>query len=457
LKVAPTPAVGTSAASDEVGTQPTRARWMILLLISLMYLIAYMDRSNISLAAPQIAHEFGLSDTEMGLVFSAFVWTYAIGQIPGGWFGDRFGPKTVLTVIMVWWAIASGSTGLAVGFVSLLVARLLLGLGEAGAFPVATRGMQLWFPKSERGRIQGVTNGFSRLAVAITPFVAVGIMTTLGWRAIFYFSGCLGVIWAIVFYCVYRNRPEEHKRVNRAELAHIRGVHADGTIMQLEARQRPKTPWKSILGSPNMWFIMIAYGCFFYGTYFFLSWYPTYLEVYRHFSLKSLGFVASIPLFVAFGGDILGGSISDWVYQKTGRLKLARRVVAAPAMLIAGAFLIPTALSRNPWTALLCLACSFFFLDMVLGPAWAVAMDVGGEFSGTVSSIMNSAGAIGASASPIVFGFFVQKGSWVAPFLVTAGMLFTGALIWAFLIDPEKSVIGETRPGAETPAANQES
>jgi len=430
---------------------------MILFLISLMYLIAYMDRGNISVAAPQIARQFGLTPTQMGLVFSAFVWTYAIGQIPGGWLGDRFGPKTVLTVIMIWWALASGSTGFAAGFGSLLAARLILGLGEAGAFPVGTRGMQLWFPRSERGRIQGVTNGSSRIGVAVAPFIAISIMTTFGWRAIFYIFGVLGVLWAIVFYCIYRNRPEEHKGVNRAELAHIRGLRSNGTIAQTAAPTRPKTPWKTILGSPNMWYIMIAYGCFFYGTYFFLSWYPTYLEVYRHFSLKSLGLVASVPLLAAMVGDILGGSISDAVYKKTGRLKLSRRAVAAPAMLIAGVFLIPTALTRNPWTALLFLALSFCFLDMILGPAWAVAMDVGGEFSGTVSSIMNTAGAVGASASPIVFGFFVQRGSWVLPFLVTAAMLCGGALIWAFFIDPEKSVIGEMRLTADSSAVNQES
>jgi sugar phosphate permease len=430
---------------------------MILALMSFMYLIAYMDRGNISVAAPQIAHQYGLSATQVGLIFSAFVWTYAIGQIPAGWFGDRFGPKTVLTVVMVWWAIASASTGFARGFVSLLAARLVLGLGEAGAFPVATRGMQLWFPKSERGRIQGITNGATRFAVAVTPFVAVGIMTTLGWRPIFYIFGSLGAIWAIAFSRIYRNRPEEHKRVNSAELAKIKGDHENRTQVNRDAARRTQTPWKTILGSPNMWYIMFGYGCFFYGTYFFLSWYPTYLEVYRHFSLRSLGFVASIPLFAAMGGDVLGGSATDWIYRRTGRLKLARRLVAAPAMLVAGFFLIPTALSRNPWTAVLCLALSFFFLDMVLGPAWAVAMDVGGEFSGTVSSIMNSAGAIGASASPMVFGFFVQRGSWVLPFLVTAGMLAAGALVWACFIDPEKPVAGEARQTIEMAESSPES
>jgi len=293
--------------------------------------------------------------------------------------------------------------------------------------------------------MQGISNGATRLSVAVTPLVAVSIMSAFGWRPIFYIFGSLGAIWAIVFFRTYRNRPEEHKHVNCAELALIGGDHADSAQLKPRAPMRPNTPWKTILGSSNMWFMMFAYGCYFFGTYFFLTWYPTYLEIERHFSLKSLGFVASIPLLVAVAGNLVGGSLSDLVYRRTGRLKLSRRVVAAPAMMIAGIFLIPTGLSRNPWTAVLCLALSFFFLDMVFAPSWAVAMDVGGEFSGTVGSIMNSAGALGASASPILFGFFVQRGSWLVPFLVTAGLLSCGALTWAFFIDPEKSVIGESR------------
>jgi sugar phosphate permease len=430
-----------AAVLENVAPKPTGTRWLVLLLISFMYLITYMDRSNISVAAPAIAKDFGLSKTAMGWVFSAFTLAYALGQFPGGWLGDRIGPRKVLTVIMFWWAIAAVSTGAAAGLVTLIAARFLLGLGEAGAFPVATRGMQLWFPKVERGRIQGITHCFSRFAVAVTPFVAVGIMTAFGWRAIFYIFGSLGAIWAAVFGVIYLNRPEDHKGVNRAELAQIRGLNPDGSIRQLDTARRRNVSWKAILSSPNMWYIAAAYGCFFYGTYFFLTWYPTYLQEYRHFSLKSLGFVASLPLFAGMVGDLVGGAISDFVYRRTGRLKLARRVVAVPGLLISGAMLIPTALTSNPWTAVICLTISFFFLDLVIGPAWAVPMDVGGEFSGTVSSVMNTAGALAASASPVVFGFFAQRGFWIAPFFVTAGILLSGALIWMFLIDPDRSVV----------------
>ncbi len=441
-----TSALESATIAENSAPKRTGTRWVVLILISFMYLITYMDRSNISLTASAMSKEFGLSKTAMGIVFSAFTWAYALGQFPGGWLGDRIGPRKVLTVIMFWWAGAAVLTGAAAGFISLLSARFLLGLGEAGAFPVATRGMQLWFPKVERGRIQGITHCFSRFAVAVTPFVAVGIMTNLGWRSVYYIFGSLGAVWAAVFYWIYLNRPEDHKGVNRSELAYIRGLNPDGSIKQLDARNRRSVPWKTILRSPNMWYIAVAYGCFFYGTYFFLTWYPTYLQEYRHFTLKSLGVVASLPLFAGMVGDLTGGSLSDLVFRRSGRLKLARRIVAVPGMLVSGAMLIPTAITHNPWTAVACLAISFFSLELVVGPAWAVPMDVGGESSGTVSSVMNTAGALGASVSPAVFGFFAQRGFWITPFIVTAGVLLAGALIWTFLINPERSVVEAALP-----------
>ena len=435
------PVVSEREAPGAVSSQPTRFRWWVLFLISVMYLICYMDRSNISVAAPEITKEFGLSKTTMALVLSAFAWAYAIGQVPAGWLGDRFGPKKVLGAIMTWWSVAAALTGAALGVTTLFGARFLLGLGEAGAFPVASRGMQLWFAKSERGRIQGITHFFSRFAVAITPFIAGSILLAFGWRAIFYIFGSLGVIWSVAFFAIYTNRPEEHKSVNTAELAEIRGRNPDGTMKTLDARTRKATPWGKILGSPNMWFIMLAYGCFFYGTYFFLSWYPTYLREYRHLTLQALGLMGSLPLFAGMIGDVAGGSLTDFLYKKTGNAKLARRVVAAPAFVLSGAFLIPAATTSSAWASIGFLAASFFFLEWVIGPAWAVPMDVGGEFSGTVTGLMNMAGALGASLTPLVYGSLFDKGYWVLPFVVNAGVMVVGALIWTFLINPEKSVV----------------
>jgi sugar phosphate permease len=442
LDTNPAPALESSAISHVGAFKPTNTRWVVLFLISLMYLLTYMDRSNISVAALSITKEFGLSKTAMGYVFSAFLWAYAIGQIPGGWLGDRFGPRRVLLAIIPFWSITVIGTGLTAGKISLSVMRFVLGLSEAGAFPIATRAMQLWFAKSERGLVHGVTHSFSRFAVAITPLVAVSIMVAFGWRTIFYVFGSAGLLWSAVFYAFYRNRPEEHKSVNQAELAHIRGRNPDGSIKpSVDPKSRPAVPWKTIFGSPNMWYIAAGYSCFFYGTYFFLTWFPTYLLEYRHLSIKSLGIVASFPLLAGMVGDIAGGSLTDRVYKKTGKLKFARRIVAAPCMLASAACLIPAATTHSVSTAVACLTASLFFLEMVIGPAWAVPMDVGGEYSGTVTGVMNMAGALGASVSPVIFGFFAQRGSWIAPFLVTASMLLSGALIWTFLIDPEKSVV----------------
>ncbi len=417
-----------------------------------MYLITYMDRTNISIAAPAMAKELGLSKTAVGLVFSAFLWAYSIGQIPAGWLADRCGARKVLLMIVPFWSVMTAMTAAVTGAISLVAVRFVFGLGEAGAFPAATRAMQLWFPKTDRGIAQGVTHGFSRVAIAVTPFVAVSMLLALGWRSIFYIFATAGVLWSLAFFLMYRNLPEEHQRVNQAELHLIRGgppgATGEGGAVATPRQTSAAAPWKMIFRSPNMWYIALGYCCFYYGTYFFITWFPTYLIDYRHLSLKAVGTFASLPLLAGVVGDIAGGLLTDRVYKRTGRLKFARRVVAAPAMLVSGLFLIPAAMTTHASTAILCLTGSLFFLELVIGPAWAVPMDVGGEFSGTVTGVMNTAGSLAASASPIVFGFLAERGYWIAPFLVTATVLLAGALMWTFLIDPEKSVVAAAQAEA---------
>jgi len=413
----------------------------MLSLFSLMYLLSYLDRGIISVAQPEIRAQFGLSLSDMGFVLAAFTWAYALGQVPAGWLGDRFGPRSVLTALLAWTSAAALMTGAATGIRSLFGARLLLGIGEAGAFPVASRGMQLWFAPSERGRIQGITHFFSRFAVAITPLVGGSIMLAFGWRAIFYILGAIGGAWTILFFVVYKNLPEEHPAVNRAELARIRGLNPDGSIKQLSA-VRQAVPWATICRSPNMWYIALGYCCFFFGTNFYLTWYPTYLREHRHLTLQALGIIGSLPLFAGMLGDLVGGSLSDLLVKRSGNVTLARRAVAAPGFLLAGVFLIPAAMTEATGVSVLCLALSFFFLEFVIGPAWAVPMDVGGQFSGTVTGVMVMAGALAASLTPLVYGGLFERGFWVAPFFVSAGVLFAGALVWVLLIDPERSVVG---------------
>jgi len=423
--------------------KPTRFRWYILFMVSLMYLITYMDRVNISAAAPLIVKEFGFTKIQMGIIFSMFTWGYALFQVPGGWVGDKYGPRSVLATIVTYWSIMTAATAHCVGMISFGIVRFLFGIGEAGAFPTATRAMQMWYTRAERGIAQGITHSASRLGAAIVPPITVAIMAAWGWRAVFYIFGGVGALWSLLWYVTYRNMPEEHKKTNRAELAHIRGLDEKGNVKQLNLQKKPAVPWKVLLRHPNMWAIMFAYFTYVYCLWIFLSWLPSYLVDYRGFTLVKMGIFASLPLFAGVIGDTVGGWATDILLVKTGNTTFSRRVVAITGMLGTVVFMVPAALTSDAYTAVICLTASMFFLECTIGPSWAVPMDVGGEYSGTVSGMMNMAGNIGGALSPTVFGILVTYMSWVAPFIVSAVLLVIGAGIWLFWLDPEVSVVKE--------------
>lgn len=433
-------------------SKTSHVRWVVLLLLCLMYLITYLDRVSLANTATLIMKEYGFSKVTMGVIFSAFIWSYAIFQVPGGWLGDRVGPRRVLSAIMTYRTVIAVLTTMATGFYSLWGIRFALGIGEAGAFPTATRAMQMWYPRDERGFVQGVSHAASRFGAAIGPPVAVGIMIHYGWRSVFYVIGVLSLLWAILYMLVYRNMPEEDKGVSRAELARIRGLDVNGEIKKANIAKRPRVPWSILLRHGNMWGVMCAYAAYIYSLWFFLSWLPSYLVEYRHFTLIKTGLYASMPLAAGVVGDAFGGWLTDKLLVKTNNLRFSRRFVAIVAMLGCGTFTMFAALSANPFTAVYLLTAAMFFLEMTIGPAWAVTMDVGGEFSGTVSGMMNMGGQFVGALSPTVFGILVAKGAWVAPFAVSAGLLFIGAAVWAFWIDPEQSVI-DRGEGTKGPSA----
>lgn len=423
-------------------SRATKVRWLVLVLMCLMYLITYIDRACISVVAPAISKEFGFSKVQMGMIFAAFAWAYSLSQIPGGWLGDYFGPRKVLSILVLFWSGMTMLTTQAFSLLSFIVIRFTFGLGEAGAFPTSTRAVQHWFPKSERGLVSGAMHSSAGFATTLVPLLAVAIMQAWGWRSVFYIFGSLGVLWAVIYSLLYRNRPEQHKGVNESELARIRGRAADGTINAI--RQEPKkpvVPWGIILRSPNTWFLSAGYGTYNYSMYFFVYWLPLYLVEHHHVSIRAMGFMAWAPQFAGCLGGLTGGALTDSIYKKSGNLKRARRLVCVISVLGSAAFLAPSAVLVNPLAVICCMSGSAFFLTLVMGPVWAMAMDIGKEYSGSVSGVMNMIGNGTGAVSALVFGFLAQRGMWVAPFIIATGVLVAGAFIWGMLVNPEKSVV----------------
>jgi len=427
--------------ADAAPSRLSRGRWYVLLLISAMYLITYLDRVNISTAAPQISKEFGFDKITMGFIFSAFVWAYALFQVPGGWLSDRFGARGVLTGVVAYWSIMTAATAAAFSGASFIVVRFLFGVGEAGAFPGATRAMQLWYPRRERGLVQGVTHSASRLGAAIAPPIVVLIMSEFGWRPVFYICGAVGLLWSVWWALSYRNLPEEHGLVNQAELELIRGRGPNGEINPPPMEKQTNVPWATLVGSGNMWAIMFAYFTYVYCLWIFLSWLPSYLIEVRHFTLIKVGIFASLPLLAGVVGDTVGGVATDWLLKATGSAKIGRRAVAITGLLGCAVCIVPAALTEDAYVAVYCLTASMFFLEFTIGPSWAVPMDTGGKYSGTVSGMMNMAGNFGGALSPIVFGYLAEGGNWQAPFIVAAALLVIGSAVWAFWLDPDKQIL----------------
>jgi MFS family permease len=410
------------------------------------YLITYMDRVVISSAVPSIQKEFGFSLVTMGWILSSFQWAYALFQIPGGWLGDRFGPRRALAAIVTWWSIFTSATTLAQGAASMAAIRFLFGMGEAGAFPIATRSLSRWMLPAERGFAQGVTHAGARLGAALTPALVVLIIVRFGWRAAFLTFGLLGILWAITWSWYYRDFPSDHSSVNSAELALIQGGLGDAPPV------RRAVPWRAILSRPQMWLLSAMYFCYAYNISIYLVWFPKYLNDERGFNLQQMGFYASVPLLAGVVGDLSGGTISDLWAKRTGQLRFARRVVAVSGFFAAAMGVILAILASDPFISVAYSCLATFGLELTVGVSWAVTLDVGGDFAGSVSAVMNTCGNLGGAISAAVSAYLARAYGWNAPFLVVAalcvlaGLLFlkidAGRKIFADGSDPRSLVPG---------------
>jgi MFS family permease len=406
----------------------------VLGLLCLMYLITYVDRVNIATAATEIRRELALSNTQLAFILSAFGYPYVVFQIFGGWLGDRVGPRRTLFTCGLIWATATILTGFAGSLTTLFFVRIMLGVGEGATFPVATRAMQAWTSPQRRGFAQGLTHAFSRLGNALTPPIVAWLIALITWRGSFVVLGCVSLLWVITWFWFFRDVPAEHPAVTSAELEKLpnqgRRPDVDGRSLALSV------PWRHL--AAHMWPVTIVYFCYGWTLWMYLSWLPSYFLHQHNLQLGRSALFSSAVFSAGVGGDYLGGVISDTILRRTGDVRKARCQLVLWAFLASFVCVLPIFVTHDLTIVVLSLAAAFFFAEIVIGPMWAIPMDIAPRHSGTASGFMNTGSALAAVLSPLAFGFIIDAtGNWNLPFVGSMGLLLTGAAL-ASTMHPER-------------------
>lgn len=391
---------------------------IILTMLVLLGVVTFLDRINISVAGSSIMHDLNLSAAEWGWVQSAFILSYGLMQIPMGALGDHYGHRKILSMIVLWWSLFTAFTGMAGGLASLLVIRFMFGIGEAGSSPCSTGVISRWFEKHEVGKAQGYVWAASRMGGALTPFVVIPVMTLLGWREAFYILGALGIVWAAVWYFYYRDRqPETTKETVRQPI-----------------------PWRTILHHKQFWIICAMYFFYAFGSWFFFSWFPTFMELGRGFAKSELTYAVAVPFIMSMIGNISGGYLTDRLTKKYG-LKIGRKALGSTSLAVSAVCMFLAAFIPGKMAVFVFLSLCFGIFDLMLPSAWALCIDLGKQHAGTISGAMNTAGNLGGFFCGILFGQLVQSsGNYNLPLYMIAGMLIISAALFA-LINPTKSIV----------------
>ncbi|HGY7817563.1 TPA: MFS transporter, partial [Escherichia coli] len=410
-----------------------KARTKILALFCAMSFLMYVDRVNLSATAGLIKDELGLSNTELGVIFSAFAYTYAVFQIIGGWFVDRLGSRRMIIFCGIIWVIATMATGFVGGFISLFLARLLLGVGEGAALPSQARAITYWFKPQQRGFVQGVTHSFSRLGNAITPPIIVALVAFWSWRGAFISLAIVTFIWLISWIISYKDDPRDHSGMTEEELEGVPIFEKK----DLKVKAEP-TPWRALI--KRMGPTMGVYFCYGWTSWLFFTWLPTFFMHGRGMDLKSSALFTAGVFLSGVVGNTVGGVISDKVLKMTGNLVAARRNVILFSFISVLFLLVPVINTDSLLIMTICLSVAFFCLELTIGPIWAVPMDITPKYVGIASGLMNAGSAVAGIISPIVFGIIIDKtGNWSLPFYGSVALLIIGIFL-TFFMRPDKSL-----------------
>ncbi|MDT4830653.1 D-galactonate transporter [compost metagenome] len=415
--------------------RPTRSRYLIMVMLFITVVINYLDRSNLSIAAPALKDEFGLDTVHEGLILSAFGWTYAAMQIPGGWLVDRVSPRLLYAAALILWSAATFFMGFAGSFVILFVLRLAVGALEAPAYPINNRVVTTWFPERERATAIGFYTSGQFVGLAFLTPVLAWLQHHYGWHMVFVSTGLLGIVWGVLWFMVYRE-PRQFKGANAAE---IELIQQGGGVVDLDRRAREKKApfsWNDlglVMSKRKLWGVYLGQFCLTSTLWFFLTWFPTYLVKYRGMDFIKSGFLASVPFLAAFIGVLCSGVLSDFLIRRGATVGLARKLPIILGLLISTSMIGANFTDSTPWVIFF-LAVAFFGNGLA-SITWSLVSTLAPvRLLGLTGGVFNFVGNLSSICTPIVIGFLVTKESFAPAIVYVSSLALLGALSYILLV-----------------------
>ncbi|MGA3129820.1 MAG: MFS transporter [Terracidiphilus sp.] len=398
-----------------------KQRYKVLAFLGLLSVITFLDRLAIAVAGPAIQSDLHIQPQQWGWILSAYVLANGIFEVPSGALGDRRGQRGEMTRIVTWWSCFNALTGWCRGFWQLCASRFFFGLGAAGAYPNIAGVIARWFPVRERARCQGLVWAASRLGGALAPVMIIPLVHLFGWRAAFRLLALAGFTWAAVWWLRFRNHPQDDPSVTAVELAEIGETSA--------AHHTTSVPWRRMFRSRALWLIVLAYGCYGCGSWFYFSWFPTWMVHTAGFSLNGVLF-ASLPFLVGLAANLVGGQLGDRLTLRWGARR-ALRWIPAVCLTVTALLLIAMATFHGKVAVVVLSSLGFGAMDLMLPSAWALCLAIGGRASGTATGMMNTAGQAGGFLCTVLFGYIVHvTGSYNLPLWFIAAMVLVSAAIF---------------------------
>ncbi len=400
-----------------------KKRYAVVGLLSVVSVITFLDRMAISVLGPRIQQDLGLTPEQWGWVLSAYVIAYGLFEIPSGALGDRHGQRRELSRIAAWWSGFTALTGACTSFIPLAIVRFCFGIGSAGAYPNASGVLWRWLPARERARGQGAVWAASRLGGALAPLLLVPLAIHFGWRAVFWVLAVIGALWALAWWLWYHDRPAEQPGIGPEELAEIGERRGDA--------HGGKGALGRLLKLPQLWLIVLAYGCYGAGSWFYFNWFPTWMVHAGHFTLRQMGVYAAFPFLLGIGSNLVGGTVCDRLGLRIG-LRRATRLMTAGCLIVGAGLLLAMSLVTSRAAIVILASAGFATMDLMLPAAWAMCMSIGGNHGGAATGVMNTAGQAGGVLCTLAFGYIVgATGNYELPVQAVALMVLIAAIVFS--------------------------